>query len=233
VVADLVEIKDLLHRTEKTPSVETQERCADASDRFSLESKVESKVTQGIAASLTENLRSIADAVANAIPAVDTVAPSSPVEVQRNFDFACSTPSGSITPGAAQSGKQQVRNESPLEAAEELVELLKYAYEGTQPLNIQYLRGLEWHYADLCQRVEVQLGRLMGIVQDSESRARMELFCCSARLISSLGAAMPRILLDPSAAFGQAPDMPEIQRVNVHVLPQRVINVRATNDFEV
>jgi len=248
VVAELSEIKDLLNKTEKTPFVGIQEHCDDECDKFTVVSKVESKFSHGLVATVDKNLRGVADLIAKAIPTMDTVqGPMFQVDVDqpRNFDFACPTPggSGTVTPNATQpnpmttakwrlfpgaSAKQPMRNESPSEAAEELVELLKYAYEGTQPLNMQYLRGLEWHYADLCQRVEVQLGRLMAIVQDSDFRARMELFCCSSRLISSLGAAMPRILPDPSLAFARVhfpvgngsetkePNLPEPpQKVNV------------------
>jgi len=88
----------------------------------------------------------------------------------------------------------QSRREGPRDAAEDVVELLRYVYEGPRPMNLHHLQGLEYHFADLCQRVEVQLGRLLRLDPDAPARSRLELFACSARLMGALGTAMPGLL---------------------------------------
>mmetsp|Transcript_61951 Transcript_61951/g.122532 ORF Transcript_61951/g.122532 Transcript_61951/m.122532 type:complete len:728 (+) Transcript_61951:80-2263(+) len=81
-------------------------------------------------------------------------------------------------------------------SAEELLELLKCAYERPLPLNMPHLRGLGRHFADTCQKVEVQIGRLLSRVQEEpdENAVRLELFACSSRLVAAVSKALPKML---------------------------------------
>jgi len=97
----------------------------------------------------------------------------------------------------------QSRQEDPYDAAEDLIELLRYAYEGQRPMNLQHLRGLEYHFADLCERVELQLGRLLRLDPEARPQSRLELFACTARLMGALGTAMPDMLTSSLTACHQ------------------------------
>jgi len=116
---------------------------------------------------------------------------------------------GPATPPGTQSW-----HEDAYDAAEDVIELLRYAYEGPEPMNLQHLRGLEYHFVDLCQRVEVQLGRLLRLDPDAQASSRLELFACSARLMGALGTTMPDML---SSSVGSSPRTPRAQQRVGHV----------------
>jgi len=115
-----------------------------------------------------------------------------PVSICATAEPQKPTPPLRLPPWRCQDGSvAQSSQEDPHIAAEGMVQLLRYAYEGPRPMNLQHLHGLEYQFADLCQRVEVQLGQLLRLDSDAGARSRLELFACSARLMGVLGTAMP------------------------------------------
>merc|ERR1719468_259346 len=99
-------------------------------------------------------------------------------------------------------------------SVDDLIEMLKSAYEDPLPINLPNLRGPERVFADHCQRVEVQLGRLMSNPINNGA-AQLELYWCSARLLAAVSKALPKMLPriachnsagQPSASESQSPN---------------------------
>jgi len=99
-------------------------------------------------------------------------------------------------------------------SADDLIDMLKSAYEDPLPINLPNLRGPERVFADHCQRVEVQLGRLMSNPINNGA-AQLELYLCSARLLAAVSKALPKMLPrfachnsagQPSASESQSPN---------------------------
>jgi len=93
--------------------------------------------------------------------------------------------------------KQLQLQPDKLSDSEDLIELLRCAYEEPLPLNLPNLQGPERLFADQCQRVEVQLGRLVDILPAQKAAPQLELFTCSARLLATVSRALPKMLPPP------------------------------------
>jgi len=96
-------------------------------------------------------------------------------------------------------------------AEDDLGELLKRAYDEPLPLDLPNLNSAQQRFAELCERTESQLNRLETLCHDEPlAPARKELFVCSARLLTNLSAAMPRLLDGASAPLPPPPGYPAL-----------------------
>jgi len=98
---------------------------------------------------------------------------------------------------------------------DDLGEMLTRAYEEPLPLDLPHLNSAQKRFAELCERTEASLQRLESACHDAPlAPARKELFVCSARLMSNLSSAMPRLLDGGTAPLPPPPGYPPLPPVS-------------------